>query len=98
MEAGMTVREICKLYKEDQEVLDIVTGMDIERILNKEFKLRRDDFAPGEWTALLNRCAQRIRRQTMYVRMVKLVQDDLIESNATSGNLETLAQRNRRWI
>jgi hypothetical protein len=90
-----TFAELTKLYKADQEVLDIVTGMDIERVLMNEFKIQKDDFAPGEWSAMITRCAQRIRRQTMYPCLVKLVLDDLIESIGTSGNVETVAARNR---
>ena len=93
-----TVGKLNKLYKEDQEVLDIVTSMDIELVLQREFKILKKDFAPGEWAAMITRCAQRIRRQTMYSALAKLVWDDLVESIGTSGNLETMAKRNQRWL
>ncbi|MFH0753077.1 MAG: hypothetical protein V2A70_00755 [Candidatus Omnitrophota bacterium] len=93
----MIIAELSKFYKDDQEVLDIVTGMDIERILMKEFKIVKSDFAPGEWKAMINRCSQRIKRQTMYHRLAALVQDDIIESIGTSGNLDVLTERNRHW-
>lgn len=92
-----TMKELNSLYREDQEVLDIVTSMDIELVLQREFKILKKDFAPGEWNAMIARCAQRIKRQTMYKALAKLVWDDMVEWIGTSGNLETMTKRNRKW-
>jgi hypothetical protein len=93
--AMTTMKELNSLYREDQEVLDIVTSMDIELVLQREFKILKKDFAPGEWNAMIARCAQRIKRQTMYKALAKLVWDDMIEAIGTLGDMNIIRDRNR---
>ena len=90
-----TVGKLNKLYTEDQEVLDIVTSMDIELVLQREFKILKKDFAPGEWQTMIARCSQRIKRQTMYSSLAKLIWDDMIESIGTLGDVNIIRDRNR---